>query len=86
MIKNVLVSAALVFGLSVSAAQAQDTPNVQAPSVSQTGAGATPSPETSGYGGTGAQSGAGAIARNPGSQPAACVGPAFFCDIFKGGE
>lgn len=85
MFRNVLIAAAMLAGLSVSAAQAQDSTNTPSPATSQTDANTAPSTDSSSYGGTRPQSASGGMTKTPGTQQPACVGPASFCDIFKGG-
>jgi hypothetical protein len=87
MFKNHLIAAAaVVAAASVTAVRAQESANGQSQSVSQTYDSATPFADGSGYGGTRAQSASGAMDKWRSSQAPACVGPASFCDIYKGGN
>jgi hypothetical protein len=88
MFNKLLFVAAFVAALSVSAAQAQDaTSNPPAsPSASQTYGSAAPSSDTSGYGGAAGKSASGAMTKAGGAPQQVCVGPASYCDIYKGGQ
>lgn len=85
MSRNLIIAAAILAGLSVSAAQAQDTTNTPSPATSQTDANTAPPTDSSSYGGARPQSASGGMTKAPGTQQPPCVGPASFCDIFKGG-
>ncbi|WP_159839062.1 hypothetical protein [Burkholderia sp. 8Y] len=86
MSKSLFLATAFVTGFAASVAQAQEAPTTDAPPVSQADASATPSVDASSYGGTRARSASGAMTRQLGTQQPDCVGPASFCDIFKGGQ
>ena len=81
----VVLNGAFVAAFSIGAARAQDTTNNQTASASQTDGSAAPSANASGYGGTLGKSASGSSAKSTGTQQPGCVGPASFCDIFKGG-
>ena len=87
MFNKLLFVAAFVAALSVSAAQAQDaTSNPPASPASQTYGSAAPSGDTSGYGGAAGKSAPGAITKAGAAPQQVCVGPASYCDIYKGGQ
>ncbi|SAK46192.1 hypothetical protein AWB78_00691 [Caballeronia calidae] len=84
MFNKLLFVAAFVATLSVSAAQAQDA--TSNPSASQTYGSAAPSGDTSGYGGAAGKSASGAMTKASAAPQQVCVGPASYCDIYKGGQ
>jgi hypothetical protein len=87
MSRKLLYLAACVAALSVSAAHAQDaTSNNQTASTSQSNANAAPSTDTSAYGGAMGKSASGSMKPSVGMKQPDCVGPASFCDIYKGGQ
>jgi opacity protein-like surface antigen len=87
MSRKLLLMGAVMAVLAVSAAQAQDMKNDnQSASASQSDGSAAPSADTSGYGGAVAKSASGSMMKAPGTQQPVCVGPASFCDIYKGGQ
>ncbi len=81
---NLLFLAAVTAALSTTAAKAQDATGVQGSSAPQAATWPT-STDASSYGDRRTQSASGSITEAAGKQPG-CVGPASFCNIYKGGQ
>ena len=85
MSQKLLCITAFLAAFSMNASHAQDTKNdSESTSVSQSDDSTASPPDSSAYGGAGGKSASGSIGKTGGTQQAVCVGPASFCDIYKG--